>query len=136
MNLITRDTDYAIRALMYLARRPTEEVVPVPVLAETLEIPRPYLRSILQTLSRHGVLKSRRGTGGGFALTQDPRKIGLADLATIFQGSIDLTRCVLRDHVCPERSGCPLRVRLLKIQAHVAHELSQITIADLLADAH
>jgi len=136
MNLITRDTDYAIRALMYLARQPAEEVVPVPVLAETLEIPRPYLRSILQTLSRHGVLKSRRGTGGGFALTQDPKRIRLSDLAAIFQGSIDLTRCILRDHVCPERSACPLRLRLLKIQSYVAQELSHITIADLLADGH
>jgi Rrf2 family nitric oxide-sensitive transcriptional repressor len=108
----------------------------VPVLAETLEIPRPYLRSILQTLSRHGVLTSRRGTGGGFALVQDPKRVRLADLAGIFQGAIDLTRCVLRDHVCPARPACPLRRRLLKIQTYVTRELAQITIADLLADEH
>lgn len=62
--LINRDTDYAVRALRCMAQR-LNEVVSVGELAPELDVPRPYLRRILQTLAQHDVLSSYRGRGAG-----------------------------------------------------------------------
>ncbi len=67
MKLITRNTDYAMRALCYIARQ-RERSVPVPEMVAALKIPRPFLRKIVQTLGREGVLRSSRGRGAVFYL--------------------------------------------------------------------
>src|SRR5450830_1299011 len=100
MNLITRDTDYAVRALCYMAQRP-EQVVSVTDLCSQFSMPRPYLRRVLQGLARHNILKCSRGQGGGCQLRKDPSQILLADLMEVFHGKLDFTRCVFRAAVCP-----------------------------------
>ena len=65
MKLITRDTDYALRALCFIAKH-KKEIISVDRLAEESKIPRPFLRKILQKLNRAGILKSYKGQGGGF----------------------------------------------------------------------
>ena len=56
MKLITRDTDYAVRALVFIAKQ-KEEIVSVRDLVEKLKIPKPFLRKILQLLNKKGLLK-------------------------------------------------------------------------------
>ncbi|MBU2258562.1 MAG: Rrf2 family transcriptional regulator, partial [Candidatus Omnitrophica bacterium] len=68
MKLITRDTDYALRALCFIAKN-KDKVTPAPELVAKLKIPRPFLRKILQSLDKNGLLKSYKGKGGGFVMT-------------------------------------------------------------------
>ena len=136
MNLITRDTDYAVRALCYMARRP-EQVVSVTELCSELGLPRHYLRRILQMLARHrsnDILGSYRGKGGGFQLRKDPAKIFLTDLIEAFQGKTDFIRCVFRASVCPRQEGCSLRRKIKEIEKKAVAELRATTIASLVAD--
>lgn len=136
MNLITRDTDYAVRALCYMAQRP-EQMVSVTELCSQLDLPRPYLRRVLQALAgtpRHAILESSRGKGGGFRLRKDPSSILLSDLIEVFQGKIDFTRCILRASACPRQKGCPLRRKIKAIEEKAVAELSATTIASLLGD--
>ncbi|MBM3255649.1 MAG: Rrf2 family transcriptional regulator, partial [Candidatus Omnitrophica bacterium] len=74
MKLITRDTDYALRALCFVARS-KDGVVSVSELVDSLKIPKPFLRKSLQLLNKKGVLKSYKGLGGGFKLTRKPRQL-------------------------------------------------------------
>ena len=67
MKLINRDTDYAVRALSYILRR-KDKIVTAAELVRELDMPRPFLRKILQSLNKNGFLKSQRGKGGGFIL--------------------------------------------------------------------
>ena len=65
MKLITRDTDYAVRALCFIGQR-QKRLISASELVANLKIPRPFLRKILQTLNREGILNSYKGKGGGF----------------------------------------------------------------------
>ena len=132
MNLITRDTDYAVRALCYMARKP-EQVVSVTDLCAQLDMPRPYLRRVLQTLAREHILDSFRGQGGGFRLLKAPSGIMLTDLIETFQGRIDFTRCTFRASACRHQGWCPLRKKIKRIEKHAVMELRAATIASLVS---
>jgi Rrf2 family protein len=129
--LITRKTDYAVRALCSLARN-GRRIVPVSELSEQLVIPRPYLRGILQILRKRGLLHSFRGKGGGFKLSRAPSDILLVDLVEIFQGPVKFDKCIFREHICPDMQTCVLREEIKSMEREVVERLRLITIESLL----
>jgi len=131
MKLITRDTDYALRALSFIAKK-GEKKVSVAEMAQKLMIPRPFLRKILQVLHKRGILNAYKGLGGGFSLALPPSKIYLTDLMQIFQGRFRLNECLLKKLRCPHIQACPLRRKVDKIEHLVFKELQSVTIASLL----
>ena len=74
MDLIARNTDYAIRSLCYIARH-SNNIVSVGELVEDLKMPGPFLRKILQKLGKEGILRSCKGKNGGFAPKARPENI-------------------------------------------------------------
>lgn len=131
MKLITRETDYAVRALCFIARS-DKTVVPVSDLAKTLKIPKPFLRKILQILNKKRILKSYKGKGGGFMLGVKPSKISLLNLVEIYQGPFELNKCMFTKRVCPKTKICKLKKKLDKLQENVINELKSITLASLI----
>ncbi len=131
MKLITRNTDYAMRALCYIARQ-RERSVPVPEMVAALKIPRPFLRKIVQTLGREGVLRSSKGQGGGFLLALKPEDVRLADLVRIFQGTIQLNECIFKKKICPNRGTCALKREIDGIERDALARLHKVTIASLI----
>ena len=129
--MITRDSDYAVRALCYIAKNP-EKRFSVADLIRHLDIPRPFLRKILQILTIKGILKSYKGKGGGFELGIPAHKVFISSIMTIFQGDFKLVECVLKGKICPEIKSCELRKKLSDIERYVAGELSSITVASLI----
>lgn len=133
MKLITRDTDYALRAVCFIAKS-APNVVDVSSLVEKLKMPRPFLRKLLQVLSSKKILKSYKGAGGGFVLAQEAQKIFLIDLIRIFQGPLKLNECFFKKLSCPNKKTCALRKKINAIEEYVARELNAITVASLLED--
>jgi len=131
MKLFTRDTDYAMRALLFFAKS-RNKVVSVTDLVQALKIPRPFLRKILQILNKRGILKSHKGQGGGFELALQPQKIFFAELIEIFQGPLQLNECLFKKDICPDRGTCPLRRKIHSIEQSVVSELKLITVESLL----
>jgi Rrf2 family protein len=131
MKLITRDTDYAIRALCYIARHKNRRIT-VPELFKALKIPRPFLRKILQVLNKEGILKSYKGQGGGFSLGMTVNRIFLVDLIEIFQGPFRLNECFFKKSVCPNLNNCPLNKKIEDIERYVISQLKAINIKYLL----
>ncbi|MBI4981549.1 MAG: Rrf2 family transcriptional regulator [Candidatus Omnitrophica bacterium] len=130
MKLITRDTDYALRALCFIAKE-KERIVAVSELVKELKIPKPFLRKILQSLHKHGVLAAYKGVGGGFKLARPANKIFLFDLLAIFQQDWHLNECLFKKMLCPNVKKCVLKKRIDKIEDFVRKELSSISIASL-----
>lgn len=128
--LITRDTDYAVRALLFLAQR-KKEIVSVSQLAKSVKAPQPFLRKILRNLNKKGLLKSYKGKSGGFALVLPPKEILLVDLIKIFQGPVKLNECILKKVVCPSKKTCKLKKKINAIEKYVIAELKAISIASL-----
>ena len=131
MKLITRDTDYAVRALVFIAQQ-SKDIISVRHLVEKLKIPKPFLRKILQVLNKERLLRSYKGQGGGFTLALAPNRIFLSDLIEIFQGPMKLDECFFKKRYCPNIKNCRLHKRLERIQRYVIHELKNITLATLL----
>ena len=131
VKLITRSTDYGIRALSFMAEE-KGRIVPVPELVKALNIPRPFLRKILQALTKSGFVRSYKGIGGGFELAMPADKIYVAEVAEVFQGPLSLNECLLKKEVCPNRKTCPLKKRIDKIEKYAASELGSITIGELI----
>lgn len=131
MKLITRDTDYALRAVCFIAKR-HPQLVAASELVERLLIPRPFLRKLLQVLSREKVLRSYKGAGGGFQLGRKPENIFLVDLVRIFQGRLKLNECFFKKLSCPNKKNCALRKKIQSIENYVVKELNSITVASLL----
>ena len=131
MKLITRNTDYAVRALCCIAEQ-KQEIISADQLVKSLEMPRPFLRKILQTLNKEGLLNSSKGKGGGFTLAVSPGEITLADVMKIFQGPIRLNECKFKKSDCPFISDCLLKKKIDKIGKEVIAKLKAITIASII----
>lgn len=131
MKLITRDTDYAIRAITCIAGS-KKKTVSVSVLAQELNIPHAFLRKIFQTLNKAGLLRSYKGKGGGFTLTVKPSKITIFDLIEIFQGSFQLNEHVFKGKTCPNIRICKLKKKIDKLEDEVIANLRTITIESLM----
>jgi Rrf2 family protein len=131
LKLITRDTDYAIRALVYIAER-ENNIISITELVEKLKIPRPFLRKILQILNTKRIIKSFKGKNGGFRMESKPENILLTDLMEIFQGKFKLTDCLLKKNICPNKADCILRKKLVLIESYVENELKKATIKSMM----
>lgn len=131
MKLITRNTDYAVRALCCIAEQ-KQEVISADQLVKSLKMPRPFLRKILQTLNKKGLLNSSKGKGGGFTLAVSPGKITLTDVMKIFQGPIRLNECKFKKSDCPYIKDCLLKKKIDEIEKEVIAKLKAITIASIL----
>jgi len=131
VHLVTKETDYAVRALLLLAKT-QERFVASREIAARQQIPLPYLRSVLGKLKREKIIECREGIKGGARLAQSPKTITLFALVRIFQGNLSLTGCLFGRKLCGNQSFCPLRKRLLAIETTVAKELGAITLAHLM----
>jgi Rrf2 family transcriptional regulator, iron-sulfur cluster assembly transcription factor len=83
---ISKKADYALRAMLAMARRGLVRPIQVQELAESERIPLKFLEQILLALKRAGLLVSKRGAGGGYLLAKSPEKISLLDILETIDG--------------------------------------------------
>ena len=134
MKLLTKETDYVVRAVMNLAVNDKNGFISSKGIADNENIPFPFLRRILQRLIKEGIVESKEGLGGGVKLNVRPGAVSISDLIKIFQGDIKISQCMFRNRLCENRSKCVLRRRLLKIEEKLAREFEKITVGGLLRD--
>jgi Rrf2 family protein len=131
MKVITKHTDYAVRALISLSLD-KDTYLSSREMAETEGIPYQFLRRILQQLTKSGLVESKEGTGGGMKLAIDPSEIRIIDIIKIFQGEIELSECMFRKMICANRATCALRREIKRIENLVKTEFEQLTIGTLM----
>ena len=129
MKLITRNTDYGLRAICYIAKQ--KKVVKATELVRVLGVPKPFMRKILQRLSREKILESYKGSSGGFKLKVSPRNIFVIQIMRIFQGKVGLNGCFLKKDICPNKGKCILRKKIQSIENNALAQLGRINIASL-----
>lgn len=131
----SKPSGYAIRALMYLARREGEGSVLASVIAEEEDIPPSFMGKVLGKLALAGLVDSMRGPNGGYWLVRDPANITMADIADLFETQSSSRECLLGFKECPGPKYCALHKRWLEPQRHIDRFLTQTTLADLIADS-
>ena len=131
MQLLTRESDYALWALLYMEQS-KKSIVAMTELIEKLKMPRAFMRKTLQKLEKAGFLISKKGNRGGFSLKKKADAIFIIDIIKVFQGEVSLVNCVLKSKICPSKKACPLRKKILSIEEKVISELKSATLAGLL----
>lgn len=106
---ITRQADYAVRAVLYLARLGSTERAATSTVAEEQRIPPSFLAKIISQLSIAGLLHTSRGARGGVTLAREPKDITLLEVIEAIDGPIQLNECVGEDAECSFEGECPLR---------------------------
>jgi Rrf2 family protein len=129
--LITRETDYAVRCVLYLAQKKGKRTV-VGEIAREMHIPRHYLAKILQRLVRQGFVESIRGVKGGYTLLSSPNKISILDIISTIQGSTPVNDCALDRRRCQLSFSCAVHPVWVEIRQDVERRLKKETIGKLL----
>lgn len=132
--LISRTSQYAIQALIYIALKEDGSPLLSREVAEQLGVPSAYLAKIMQMLCKGGVLTSFRGRLGGFTLKQKPQQVDLMRVMLITEG-MDFTKdCVLGLKVCSDETACPMHEKWKPIKLEIFNMLKDHNLATL-ADA-
>ena len=106
---ITRQADYAIRAVMYVAKLGTNQRAATRQIAQEQHIPPSFLAKIISQLSIAGLLQTTRGAHGGVMLAKPSQDITLLDIVEAIDGPIALNECVADKDACNFGDNCPLR---------------------------
>lgn len=132
---ITRDGEYAVRAVVYLAAQPEGKVSLISEISEVQEVPKSYLSKIMQHLVRAGLVKSRRGAKGGFVLARPADQITLRQTIEALEGPIHLNICLIKKGECHRDDLCPVHPVWKEAQRVLIEVLDSKTMADLVRDA-
>lgn len=132
MDVLKRNTDYALRAMVHLARQWQGEPASSRDIAAQQGISYDLTCKLLQKLSRAHLVKSTMGPKGGFALARPPAKISVGRVIESVQGKINLNRCLLGGYKCPRKGDCPVYGKLADLQDYIDDYFGQVTLADLL----
>jgi Rrf2 family protein len=129
---ITRQADYAVRAVLHLARAGNAERAATSMIAKEQNIPPSFLAKIISQLSIAGLLHTSRGARGGVTLAREPRDITLLEVVEAIDGPIQLNECVANDGVCTFEEKCPIRPVWCDAQDELVKRLRGTSFADML----
>ncbi len=129
--LFSRECEYAIQAVLYLALRPDGTMTSIRHMTGRLEIPYHFLAKILQRLTRKGLLKSLKGPTGGFALGKPAERISLFQIVEAIDGTGFTQNCVLGFPECSSTNPCALHRRWSGVRDEISGMLARKNIAQV-----
>ena len=132
MDIIRRNTDYALRIMAVLANQSDGKSVSARQLASGGKFSYELGCKILQKLHKAGLVQSCMGAKGGFSLSREPSAISLREIISVLQGGIRLNRCLLDGNGCEFQPECGISVKLAHLQRHIDDYLEGITLAEIM----
>lgn len=126
---LSKLTDYGTVIMFHMARQP-DCVCSAGEVAVAVGLTLPTASKILKSLARSGLLVSRRGAGGGYALARPPQHISVAQIIEAMEGGFGMTECASQKGLCPQESACVARDPWQFINRAVRHALERVTLAD------
>jgi Rrf2 family protein len=132
---INRQTDYAVRLILSLARREEGKRVSTAEIRKEMLIPPALAQRIVADLARGNFILTFPGRDGGLVLSRPPREINLRQIVEHFEGKFFISDCLVDGGDCPFDNNCPVRFRWTRLQSQIVRELEQITFEDLAQDA-
>ena len=130
---ITNQADYALRAMLYLARLGYGKRAPSNVIAEEMSMSRIFLSRINTQLVNARLITTWRGARGGVALTRPPSEISVYDVLTAVEGPIRLAGCIDDPDCCPFSGTCPLHSFWVQTEHVLIDQLKGTSLQDLIA---
>ena len=131
---LTARSEYALLALVYLARNPSDEYISIDTIAKAQGIPPKFLEQLMLALKRAHFLRSTKGQRGGYALAKAPNQISLAEVIRLFDGALAPTESVSENFYesTPIEKEKSLTAVFKDIRDYVSDKLEKTTIADVM----
>lgn len=125
---LTRAADYAVRVMVHLATLHEQSRSLLPDLARATDAPESFLSKVLQSLSRAGLIKSRRGKAGGFAILPRGRFATMREVVEAIDGPIALNVCLNGGRDCDRKPTCPAHPVWARAQRAMLEVLMSVTV--------
>lgn len=137
--MLSQKCKYALQALMALAKETSGKLLLVSEIAEQENLPKKFLEAILLELNRNGLVRSRRGRGGGYALAKPADLITFGQIIRIIDGPLAPLACVSVNYYrrcdeCKDEQTCEIRRVMRRVRDAIANELDGTSLAKALAD--
>ena len=132
---INRQTDYAIRLILSLAKREEGKRASTTEIRKEMLIPPALAQRIVADLARGNFIITFPGRDGGLTLSRPACEINLRQIVEHFEGKFFISDCLVDGGDCPFDNKCPVRFRWVHLQSQIVLELEQITFEDLAKDA-
>ncbi|MBA4321283.1 MAG: hypothetical protein C0408_00550 [Odoribacter sp.] len=126
----SKTASYSLNVLSYMAAH-EDVMMSAAFLHEKLNIPYPYLRQLLTSLSRNGFIFSTRGRSGGFAFSKELGEISLAGIIEATDGLESLNKCILGFSDCPLNNECSMHSVWESTRNSILKVLKETTLADI-----
>ena len=135
--MLSKKTRYGIQSALYLAKKYGQGAVLISELATNERIPQKFLESILLELKNKGILQSKKGKGGGYALARDPEKITLGEVIRTLEGPLAPVSCVSHTayskcEECLDENTCGIRMVMKDVRDAMANILDNTTLKDVI----
>ena len=126
--LISKKTKYGLKALIYLAKTERKDPILISEISSKEYIPPKFLEAILLDLKNHGILRSKKGKGGGYFLGRSPELISLGEVVRVLEGPIAPLPCVsqtsyTRCEECEDEKSCGIRMVMKEVRDSTARIL-------------
>ncbi|NTV94652.1 MAG: Rrf2 family transcriptional regulator [Thiobacillus sp.] len=129
--VLSRTSQYAIQALIYIATQAPGEPVLNRDIADRLNVPAAYLAKILQSLCKHGLLDSFRGRLGGFCLRDGMHKTSLMQVLLLTEGPDFTKSCILGLKECSDETACPMHFKWKPVKNKIIAMMNDMHLEDL-----
>ena len=133
---VNRRTDYSVRVLLSLAKRPFGTRLATQVIQDEMLVPRPFLQRIIADLSKADLIVTYPGVNGGIQLARPAEAINLRQLWEAIEGPLLISDCLKSRDECPLGRGCPVRSRWARLQAMIAREMEATRLDELANEAN
>jgi len=127
--MLSNSSKYAINAVLYLAVHSNEtKKISAKEIAESINIPSPFLSKLFQILSRKNVISSTKGPGGGFYMTRENLNLNLIEIVNHIDGIGNFEDCVLGLRMCSSEKPCPVHYAIQPLKKQFLKELNENTV--------
>lgn len=129
--IYTKTGEYAIRAILYLARQPKESLIMSSDIAKSEDIPSHYLAKILQRMAKYGYVDSFKGRGGGFKITDLAKRSSILEIVERVEGPVINLKCVTGLKECSEENPCPLHEEWAQVRDRIYNLISSKSVEEV-----
>jgi FeS assembly SUF system regulator len=131
---LSKKADYGLIALKHLAIHFGDGTFSAADIAAQYSISAPLLAKVLQKLARHGLVISRHGSSGGYALARPPAEISALEAISAIDGPLLITSCVTSRGECDTTHTCTVREPLRRVNDSIAQVLGKVTLSQMADD--
>jgi len=131
---VNRQTDYAVRVVLALSKKPQGMRIPTAEIGREMLIPPSLLQRIVAELANGGFIKTQPGRDGGITLAHLPSQITLLQIVEQFEGRLVLSDCILKEGDCPFEKKCPVSCQWKRLNDLLQDEMSRTTFEQLVKD--